>query len=146
MDSERLQMGGVPVRTPKPGTRVQSLKTIPTAIAGAFGLILLATVSACGRTGQAAQAPSSDTVAATAAASSAEASASDAQGSAALARATVPAAGTVANASGDNQKTPPPSVSVAEEHEGTGDEAPQDLRNKVAAAKAAGRAPVQPRQ
>lgn len=125
---------------------MHSHKTIPTAIAGGLGLILLATVSACGRNDRAAQAPSAEAGAAVAAASSAEASASDAQGSAALARATVPAAGTVANAAGENQKSPPPSVSVAEEHEGTGDEAPQDLRNKVAAAKAAGAAPVKPRQ
>jgi hypothetical protein len=124
---------------------VQSLKTIPAAIAGALGLTVLATISACGRNDQAARTPSPDASAAQAAASSAEASASDAQASAALARATVPAAGTAANAAGENQKTPP-SVSVAEEHEGTGDEAPQDLRAKVAAAKAAGAAPVQPRQ
>jgi hypothetical protein len=125
---------------------VQSPNTIPAAIGGALGLILLAMVSGCGRDGQASQAASPGASAAVAAASSAEASASDAEGSAALARATVPAAGIAANAAGDNQKTPPPSVNVAEEHEGSGDEAPQDLRANVAAAKAAGRAPVQPRQ
>jgi hypothetical protein len=125
---------------------VHAVKTIPAAIAGALGLILLATISACGRNDQAAQAPSADASAALAAASSAEESASDAQGSAALARARIPAAGTVANAAGENQKSPAPAVSVAEEHEGTGDEAPQDLRNKVAAARAAGTAPVKPKQ
>jgi hypothetical protein len=125
---------------------VISSRTIPAAIVGALGLMALGVISGCGRSEQAAQTPSSNVAGAEAAASSAEASASDAQASAALARARVPAAGTAANAAGENQKTPPPSVSVAEEHEGTGDEAPQDLRAKVAAAKAAGTAPVQPRQ
>ena len=79
--------------------------------------------------------PPSDSAAAAAAASSAETSASDAEASAALARAKVPAAGTVANAAGENQTTPTPSVSVAEQAQAAGDEAPQELRNKVNAAK-----------
>jgi hypothetical protein len=65
---------------------------------------------------------------------------------AAISTAAAPAAGTVANDKGDNQKTPPPSVSVSEEARAAGDEAPQDLRDKVGAAKAAGRAPVAPKQ
>lgn len=99
---------------------MQSPRATPTAIAGALGLILLGAFSGCGRSNQGSQAAASSNAAAAAAAaaSSAEASASDAQGSAALARARVPAAGTVANAAGENQKTPPPSVNVAEEHEG----------------------------
>jgi hypothetical protein len=119
---------------------VYSQNTIPTIIAGALGLFVLGAVSGCGRNDQASPAPSSN-AAATAAASSAQASASAAEGSAELARAKVPAAGTVANAAGDNQKTPPPSVNVAEQAEAAGAEAPQDLRNKVDTAKAAGRAP-----
>ena len=119
------------------------VKTIPPAVAGALGLLALGAVSGCGRSEQASSAPASDTTAAVSAASSAEASASDAEASAALARAKVPAAGTVANAAGENQKTPVPSVNVAEQAEAAGDEASQELRNKVNAAKDAGRAPVQ---
>ena len=115
--------------------------TIPAAIVGALGLLLLGALSSCGRNDQTASAPSSNAGAAAAAASSAEASASDALASAEIARAKVPAAGTVANAAGDNQKNPPPSVNVAEEARSHGDEAPHELRNKVDAAKAAGRAP-----
>ena len=119
------------------------VKTIPAGVAGAVGLLVLAAVSGCGRSEQASSAPPSNTAAAVSAASSAEASASDAEASAALARAKVPAAGTAANNAGENQKTPPPSVNVAEQAAAAGDEAPQELRNKVNAAKDAGRAPVQ---
>jgi len=98
---------------------------------------------ACGRKDRASTAPQPETAAAVAAASSAEAAASDAAGSAALARAKVPAAGTAANAAGENQKVPAPSVTVAEQAQAAGDEAPQELRNKVNAAKDAGRAPTQ---
>jgi hypothetical protein len=121
---------------------VHVVKTIPAVVAGAIGLLVLAAVSGCGRSEQTSAAPSSDTAAAVSAASSAEASASDAEAAAALARAKLPAAGTAANAAGENQK-PPPSVNVAEQAQAAGDEAPQELRNKVNAAKDAGRAPVQ---
>ncbi len=119
------------------------VKTIPAAVVGVVGLLTLAVVSGCGRSEQVSSAPASDTAAAVAAASSAEASASEAQASAALARAKVPAAGTVANTAGENQKTPTPSVTVAEQAQAAGDEAPQELRNKVNAAKDAGRAPTE---
>lgn len=117
------------------------VKTIPTAIVAALGLLVLGAISGCGRSEQASSAPSPATAAAVASASSAEASASDAQASAAIASAKVPAAGTVANAAGLNQTSPPPSVSVAEQAQAAGDEAPQELRNKVNAAKDAGQAP-----
>lgn len=119
------------------------MTTFPTATAGALGLLLLCGVSGCGRQDQSAAAPPSDPGAAEAAASSAAASASDAQASAALARANVPAAGTVANAAGENQKTPPPAVSVAEQAQAGGEEAPQELRAKVDAARDA-RKPSKP--
>jgi len=123
---------------------VHVVKTIPAAVIGLVGLLLISAVSACGRSEPASSsAAASDTAAAVAAASSAEASASDAQASAAIAGASVPAAGTVANDKGFNQKTPPPSVNVAEQAQAAGDEAPQELRDKVNAAKDAGRAPKQ---
>ena len=117
------------------------VKTIPTAVAGVLGVLVLSAVAGCGRSQQASSAPSADTAAAIASASSAQASASDAQASAAIAGANAPAAGTAANAAGLNQTVPPPSVSVAEQAQAAGDEAPQELRNKVNAAKDAGRAP-----
>jgi hypothetical protein len=108
------------------------MKTIATAIAGALAL---AALNGCGRD-QAPSAPPSNASAATsAAASSAEASASAAEASAALARANVPAPRQI-------QESPPPSVNIAEEAQAAGDEAPQELRNKVNAAKDAGRAPT----
>jgi hypothetical protein len=118
------------------------MKTIPTAIVGALGLFVLIGISACGKNEQAQ--PSADIRAAQTAASDAQAAASDAQASAAQARAMAPAAGTVANNAGENQKTTAPAVSVQEEAQSHGDEAPQDLRAKVAAAQAAGKAPVKP--
>jgi hypothetical protein len=119
---------------------VHAVKTIPTAIVGALGLFVLIGISACGKSEPAAQ-PSADIRAAQAAASDAQAAASDAQASAAQARALAPAAGTVANNAGQNQKTAAPGVSVQEEAQSHGDEASQELRGKVAAAKAADRAP-----
>jgi hypothetical protein len=64
---------------------------------------------------------------------------------AALSSAAAPSAGTVANAKGDNQKTLQPSASISEQAQAGGDEAPQDLRAKVAAAKAAGKAAGSPK-
>ena len=118
---------------------MHALKTIPTAIVGALGLFLLVGISACGKSESASQ-PSADVRAAQASASDAQAAASDAQTAAALARATAPAAGTTANNAGENQKTAAPAVSVQEQAQAAGDEAPQELRNKVAAAKATGTA------
>lgn len=115
-------------------------KTIPTAIVGALGLFVLIGISACGKSEPAAQ-PSADIRAAQTAASDAQAAAADAQASAAQARALAPAAGTVANNAGANQKTDKPSASAQEVAQAAGAEAPQDLRDKVAAAKAAGNAP-----
>lgn len=111
------------------------------AVVGSLGLLTLTAASGCGRSEQAKLPASADSAAAVAAASSAESSASSAQASAAIARARVPSAGTAANAAGLNQKIPPPSVNIAEEVQAAGDEAPQELRNKVNAAKDAGRAP-----
>ncbi len=65
---------------------------------------------------------------------------------AAISSAAQPAAGTVANDNGDNQKTVKPSATVSEEAQAGGDEASQDLRAKVAAAKAAGKAAGLPKQ
>ncbi|MDB5460113.1 MAG: hypothetical protein JWO72_1854 [Caulobacteraceae bacterium] len=62
----------------------------------------------------------------------------------AIAAAARPAAGTVSNAKGDNQKTIKPSATLAEQAQAGGDEAPAELRAKVAAAKAAGRAAGSP--
>ena len=73
------------------------------------------------------------------------AASSQAAADAAISSAAQPSAGTVANDKGDNQKTPKPSVSVSEEARASGDEAPQDLKAKVEAAKAAGQAPVAPK-
>jgi hypothetical protein len=122
--------------------RVHAVKTIPTAIVGALGLFVLVGISACGKS-EPAQ-PPVDVRAAQAAASDAQASAADAQAAAAQARAGAPAAGTVANNAGENQKTAAPAVSLQEEAQARGDEAPQDLRAKVAAAQAAGKAPAKP--
>ena len=122
---------------------MHTVKTIPTAIVGALGLFVLIGISACGKSQPAPQ-PSADIRAAQAAATDAKASASDAQAAAAQARALAPAAGTAANNAGENQKTAAPGVSVQEEAQSHGDEAPQELRAKVAAAQAAGKAPAQP--
>ncbi|HEY4030732.1 MAG TPA: hypothetical protein VGM25_10335 [Caulobacteraceae bacterium] len=110
------------------------LRTIPTTIAGVIGLMALGAVSGCGRGDQASSRPAASANAS----ASAEASASDAQAASALARANAPAAGTVANAKGENQKGPPPTVSVAEQAQAVGAEAPHDLRDKVNAAKDVG--------
>jgi hypothetical protein len=75
-----------------------------------------------------------------------DAASSQAAADAAISSAAAPAAGTVANDQGDNQKTVKPSANVSEEARAAGDEAPQDLKAKVEAAKAAGRAPVAPKQ
>ena len=121
---------------------MHALNTIPTAIVGALGLVVLVGISACGRS-EPAQ-PSADIRAAQASASDAKAAASDAQASAAQARALAPAAGTAANNAGANQKASAPAVSVQEVAQSHGDEAPQELRAKVAAAQAAGKAPAKP--
>lgn len=118
---------------------MHTVKTIPTAIVASLGLFVLVGISACGKNETAAQ-PPADVRAAQAAASDAQAAASDAQASAAVARAAVPAAGTVANNAGENQKTRAPGVSAQEQVQAAGGEAPQDLRDKVAASKAAGTA------
>ncbi len=115
------------------------VKTPPLAIVSAWSLVALCVLSGCGRNPQSAS-PSPSSAAAQAAASSAEASASSAQASAALATATRPAAGTVANRAGLNNG-PPPTVTVPEQAQAAGDEAPQALRAKVNAAKDAGTEP-----
>jgi hypothetical protein len=102
------------------------------------------TLGACSPKTPPEQAAASDTVASDAA-TSAPAS-SQAAADAAISSAAAPAAGTVANDKGDNQKTPTPSVNASEVAQAAGGEASQDLRNKVGAAQAAGRAPVAPKQ
>jgi hypothetical protein len=74
-----------------------------------------------------------------------DAASGQAAADAAISSAAAPAAGTVANDKGDNQKTIKPTASVSEEARAAGDEAPQDLKAKVQAAQAAGRAPVAPK-
>lgn len=111
----------------------------------AAGLMLGLALGACNKSGQAAQSGAdSSTAAAQASAASAEASASSAAASSAEAVAATPSAGTVANAKGENDKSGKPSVSVQEDVQSRGDEAPQDLRAKVDAAKKAGRDAAEP--
>lgn len=116
---------------------MHTVKTIPAGIVAALGLFILAGVAACGKTEPAAPPAVAE---AQAAASSAEASASSAEASAAQTRAEAPAAGAVANNAGINQTGGKPTASVQEQAQAGSVESSPELRDKVAAARAAGQA------
>jgi hypothetical protein len=118
--------------------RVTGSSKLPRLIVAALAGAGVMTLGACSPKSPPAPAAASDAASDTAS--------SQAAADAAISSAAAPAAGTVANDQGDNQKTIKPTASVSEEARASGDEAPQDLKAKVEAAKAAGRAPVQPKQ
>jgi hypothetical protein len=122
---------------------VSRSKALPAAFACAC---LILGLSACGPKTPPDPAPATDTAPAASDAASDIPPSGQAAADAAISSAAAPSAGTVANAKGDNQKTTKPSATISEQAEAGGDEAPQDLRNKVAAAKAAGKATGSPQQ
>jgi hypothetical protein len=125
--------------------RVTGSRILPRLKIGAFAAACALALAACGPKTPPEPAAASDVAPAASDAASDASASGQAAAADAISSAAVPAAGTVANDKGDNQKVPKPSVNISQEAAAGGDEAPQDLRNRVEAAKAAGNAPVQPK-